>query len=91
MLLRQGESRSHAVDRRLACILAAIAGTNRLIVPGRRHCRRGDLSSHWHKIAVRDGHAAFHDGGKCHRTFSLERQSSNGALNMLDRVPVLPM
>jgi uncharacterized membrane protein YoaK (UPF0700 family) len=26
MLLRQGEARSHAVDRRLACILAAIAG-----------------------------------------------------------------
>lgn len=26
MLLRQGESRSHDVDRRLACILAAIAG-----------------------------------------------------------------
>lgn len=27
MLLRQGEARSHAVDRRLACILAAIAGS----------------------------------------------------------------
>lgn len=26
MLLRQGQARSHAVDRRLACILAAIAG-----------------------------------------------------------------
>jgi uncharacterized membrane protein YoaK (UPF0700 family) len=26
MLLRQGDARSHAVDRRLACILAAIAG-----------------------------------------------------------------
>lgn len=26
MLLRQGDARSHAVDRRLACVLAAIAG-----------------------------------------------------------------
>lgn len=26
MLLRQGEARNHAVDRRLACILAAVAG-----------------------------------------------------------------